>query len=69
MTPKIGSPAAAVSEGDKELEVITNSGEEKPFKAQIVWKNVLYLSYFHLSAVYGLYLAVASAKLLTVLFG
>ncbi|XP_054265594.1 acyl-CoA Delta-9 desaturase-like [Macrosteles quadrilineatus] len=41
---------------------------EKKFKAQIVWKNVAYLGYFHLAALYGLYLALTSAKLATILF-
>lgn len=44
-------------------------GEKKKFKAQIVWKNVAYLGYFHLAALYGLYLALTSAKLATILFG
>lgn len=43
--------------------------ERKRYRSQIVWKNVGYIVYFHLAAVYGLYLALTSAKLPTILFG
>lgn len=39
------------------------------FQADIVWRNVVYLSYFHLAALYGVYLLITSAKFVTFLFG
>lgn len=43
--------------------------KDQEYKPVIVWRNVLYLSYFHLSALYGLYLVFTSAKFVTFLFG
>lgn len=40
------------------------------YKREIVWKNVAYLSYFHLSALYGVYLLLFNGtKFATFLFG
>lgn len=39
------------------------------FKLKIVWRNVLLFSFFHLAALYGVYLSITSAKWATVIFG
>jgi hypothetical protein len=65
-TLKINTPPA-------EAATATPSGKsdaaQKPYRLQIRWRNVILLGYLHLAAIYGLYLAVASAKLLTVIYG
>lgn len=38
-------------------------------KIKLVWRNVIAFGYLHLAAVYGLWLLLTSAKLLTVGFG
>lgn len=43
--------------------------DNKEYKREIVWKNVFYLCYFHVAAVYGLYLLITSASIYTSLFG
>ncbi|XP_071439674.1 acyl-CoA Delta-9 desaturase-like isoform X2 [Hetaerina americana] len=40
-------------------------GTDYNFQRQIVWKNVIGFIYLHAAAIYGLYLAITSAKLLT----
>lgn len=60
-----GAPAVSRERSaDKAREVVV----KKPYKMQIKWINVAYFTYFHLAAVYGLYLALTSAKLPTLLF-
>ena len=39
------------------------------YKLQIVWRNVSLMGALHLSAIYGMYLMIASAKWQTNLFG
>ncbi|XP_063243802.1 acyl-CoA Delta-9 desaturase-like [Bacillus rossius redtenbacheri] len=39
-----------------------------PYRRQIVWRNVLLFAALHLAALYGAYLLLTSAKLLTILF-
>lgn len=41
----------------------------EPVKIDILWGIVLFFVAGHLSAIYGLYLAFTSTKLLTILFG
>lgn len=41
----------------------------EPVKIDILWGIVLFFVVGHLSAIYGLYLAFTSTKLLTILFG
>ena len=51
---------------EKVEEEIVN-GKSSP-KA-IVWRNAILFAYLHVAAVYGLYLAITSAKLYTNLWG
>lgn len=46
-----------------------STSAQKPYRLQIRWRNVFLLGYLHLAALYGLYLTVTSAKLLTTIFG
>ncbi|XP_039298699.1 acyl-CoA Delta(11) desaturase [Nilaparvata lugens] len=42
--------------------------KEEEYKQEIVWKNVGYIVYFHVAALYGLYLIFTSGKIETFLF-
>lgn len=46
-----------------------STSTQKPYRLQIRWRNVFLLGYLHLAALYGLYLTVTSAKLLTTIYG
>jgi hypothetical protein len=39
----------------------------KPFKAQIVWRNVINISLLHIFSFYGAYLAVTQAQTATLI--
>lgn len=43
--------------------------ESKPYKVQIVWRNVILFVYLHAAALYGAYLMFTSAKILTSIWG
>jgi stearoyl-CoA desaturase (delta-9 desaturase) len=45
------------------------SKEKYKYVRRIVWRNVLIFLYLHLAAIYGIYLAFISAKLMTTIFG
>jgi hypothetical protein len=45
-----------------------STSTQKPYRLQIRWRNVFLLGYLHLAALYGLYLTLTSAKLLTTIF-
>jgi hypothetical protein len=45
-----------------------STSAQKPYRLQIRWRNVFLLGYLHLAALYGLYLTLTSAKLLTTIF-
>lgn len=38
-------------------------------RLKLVWRNILLFGYLHLAALYGAWLCLSSAKLLTVFFG
>ncbi|XP_075222545.1 acyl-CoA Delta-9 desaturase-like [Lycorma delicatula] len=76
MAPNITSAPTGVLFEDDTLDNIppveTFSGhnaekksESKPYKLQIVWRNVFLFIYLHIAAVYGAYLMFTSAKLFT----
>lgn len=48
---------------------VDNMSSIEPVKINILWGIVLFFVVGHLSAIYGLYLAFTSTKLLTTLFG
>jgi len=59
---------------DDTMEDVKVKGSEpeepaKPFKAAIVWRNVIIFAYLHAAAIYGAYLIFTSAKLLTTIYG
>lgn len=45
------------------------SKKRSEYKLQIVWLNVVLCSIIHLSALYGVYLAITSAQVVTTVFG
>jgi len=47
----------------------TNEEDKQSIPTQIVWKNVVIYIYFHIAALYGIYLCFASAKWATVAWG
>ena len=47
----------------------TEQTEKRAIRRQIVWRNVVGLLFLHLTALYGLYVSVTSAKILTWLYG
>lgn len=71
MAPNItSSPTGVLFEGEtlEESSKVIDAPKTK-YKRQIVWRNVIIFTYLHISAVYGLYLALTSAKWATLLFG
>ncbi|GLG94870.1 Acyl-CoA Delta(11) desaturase [Gryllus bimaculatus] len=79
MAPNITSaPTGVLFEGDtigsaaKDPQAGINAPEVKkprePYRRQIVWRNVILFIYLHLAALYGAYLAVTSAKIVTTIF-
>ena len=47
----------------------TEQTAKREIKRQIVWRNAVGFLFLHLTALYGLYVSVTSAKLLTWLYG
>lgn len=74
MGPNITStPTGVLFENELEInpqtQLTTETKNKKIFIRVIVWRNVLAFVILHLAALYGLYRALTSAKLLTTLFG
>lgn len=71
MAPNVTStPTGVLFEGETVAEPLIEESKEKPkYVRSIVWRNVLIFAYLHLGALYGVYLAITSAKLATVIFG
>lgn len=74
MAPNITSAPTGVLSENEEVKThqLVNGGhskEPKEYKLQIVWRNVAIFAFLHVAALYGLYLAVISAKLATTIFG
>ncbi|XP_076673441.1 acyl-CoA Delta-9 desaturase-like [Andrena cerasifolii] len=67
MPPYVTNTSTGVLFEDDTLEenVAIETPKEK-YEVRIVWKNVIGFAYLHLAALYGLYLAFTSAKLITV---
>jgi stearoyl-CoA desaturase (delta-9 desaturase) len=58
-----------INEDDLAITASTNEEDAQPIKIQIVWKNVVIYIYFHIAALYGIYLCFASAKWATIPWG
>lgn len=71
MAPNItSSPTGVLFEGENiEDQPVEINKEKEIYKRRIVWRNVAIFSGLHIGAIYGVYLALTSAKLLTTLFG
>jgi stearoyl-CoA desaturase (delta-9 desaturase) len=78
MAPNVtGSPTGVLVEKDTVETVAVPSVEPKnydskppqKYKRQIVWRNIILFVYLHVAAVYGAYLMLTSAKIITTLFG
>ena len=75
MPPDVTSaPTGVLFEGETIEDLQTTVLKDSPkkdikYKRKIVWRNVIIFGYLHLGALYGLYLALTSAKLATTLFG
>ncbi|KZC09838.1 PREDICTED: acyl-CoA Delta(11) desaturase-like [Dufourea novaeangliae] len=69
MAPNITNTPTGVLYEDDTIEgpALINSPKTK-YERRIVWRNVIFFTYLHLGAVYGLYLIFTSAKLLTTMF-
>jgi stearoyl-CoA desaturase (delta-9 desaturase) len=72
----IGSPTEVLFENNIEPVAVPSvelrNGNAKPrekYKREIVWRNVILFAYLHLAAVYGAYLMLVSAKILTSVWG
>jgi len=57
--------STSIQTPDKPLEQTA----KREVKRQIVWHNAIGLLLLHLAALYGLYISILSAKLLTWLYG
>jgi len=78
MAPNItGSPTGVLFEDDT-VETVTvpsvepKNHDSKPpekYRRQIVWRNVMLFVYLHVAAVYGAYLMLTSAKIITTVWG
>jgi stearoyl-CoA desaturase (delta-9 desaturase) len=74
---KTVSPTGVLVEDDivetvAETSVEPKNNESKPpqkYRRQIVWRNVILFVYLHVAAVYGAYLMLTSAKIITTVFG
>lgn len=55
----------------KPIEAVRGKAEitDKKPPMQIVWRNAILFAYLHVAAIYGLYLAITSAKFYTDIFG
>jgi stearoyl-CoA desaturase (delta-9 desaturase) len=77
MAPNMtGSPTEVLFENDIEPVTVPpvelkndNAKPREKYKRQIVWRNVILFAYLHLAAVYGAYLMLVSAKILTSVWG
>ena len=71
MSAREHKPTGILFENDPQPEQY--SYQEKSYneyKIKFVWKNVFYMLYFHISAVYGLYLLLTNkVKIATVIYG
>lgn len=52
-----------------DLKQVNGTEEEKPYKLQIVWRNVVLMLSLHIAAVYGFVLFFTSAKWQTAVAG
>ncbi|XP_076239710.1 acyl-CoA Delta-9 desaturase [Calliopsis andreniformis] len=69
MAPNVTSPATGVLfEGEKFDESPVIEQPKEKYVRHIVWRNVIIFVYLHLAALYGLYLAITSAKWATIAF-
>jgi stearoyl-CoA desaturase (delta-9 desaturase) len=77
MAPNItSSPTGVAFENDIETVAVPsvelkndNAKTPEKYRRQIVWRNVILFAYLHLASVYGAYLMLTSAKILTSIFG
>lgn len=79
MAPNITSVPTGVLFEDEKVEDLHTSMSQHPskeqqlkdkeYKLQIVWRNVIIFVFLHIGALYGVYLAVTSAKIATTVFG
>jgi len=78
MAPNItGSPTGVLFQDDTVEPVavpsvkptIHDSKPPQKYRRQIVWRNVMLFIYLHMAAVYGAYLMLTSAKIITTVFG
>lgn len=76
MAPNITtSPTGVLFENDIETVVAPsvelkndNAKPREKYRRKLVWRNIILFVYLHLAAVYGAYLMLASAKILTAVF-
>lgn len=69
MAPNItDAPTGVLYPGDTVERTLIREKPQEKYTRRLVWRNVIAFSYLHLSAVYGLYLALTSAKWSTCLF-
>ncbi|XP_015431780.1 PREDICTED: acyl-CoA Delta(11) desaturase-like isoform X2 [Dufourea novaeangliae] len=69
MAPNVTSTQTGVLFEEDTLEESAPAQPSKTkYEIRIVWRNVINFTFFHLGALYGLYLVLTSAKLLTTIF-
>lgn len=73
MAPNITSiPTGVLHEQDDEIsmrEIPPEVSKPDNRKLQLVWRNIILFAYFHLAALYGLYLVFVSAQWKTTVLG
>lgn len=68
VTGVLNEDDAETYDGGLVKNIIPLKGAEKR-KLKLVWRNILLFAYLHLAALYGAWLCLSSAKLLTTAFG
>ena len=75
MAPNTSEVTGVLNETDAEtvdgglVKNVTVLRKADTRKLRLVWRNIILFAYLHLAALYGFYLAITSAKYLSVAFG
>lgn len=63
------SKTSTVQQNTVETSTNPSTNEKKPYKVELVWRNIIIFIYLHIAAIYGLYLSFTSVKVVTLIFG
>lgn len=72
MAPNVSAPTGVLLETDEEVMLADVPNEKvasEKYQLRLVWRNIAVFVYLHAIALYGIYLMLTSAKILTSLWG